>query len=239
MLAMAQLYKEAGFPPGVVQFVSGAGMTGSLLSSHKGIAKISITGSIGAGIKVQEQATKSNLKNVTLELGGKSPAIVFDDADIQLAVNSCSHGFLFNSGQICAAASRVYVHESIATEFIASLKAEFEKAQSSLGSDPLDLSTALGPLADRAQLERVLSFIELGKKGAKLLTGGRRKGEKGCFLEPTLFVEPKQDNAVYKDEIFGPVLVVRPFKTEEEVIALANDSDYGLSGKFNSSNQEL
>ena len=231
MLAMARFYKEAGFPQGVVQFVSGAGLTGALLSSHKQIAKISITGSIAAGIKVQEQATKSNLKKVVLELGGKSPAIVFNDADFKLALGNCSHGFLVNTGQICTAASRLYVQEDIAPRFIAAVKAEFEKAASSMGSDPREKTTSLGPLADHAQFERVMSFIDVGKKSARLLTGGKRKGDKGCFIEPTIFLDPEHDSSVYKEEIFGPVLVLRTFKTEDEAIALANNTLYGLAGK--------
>lgn len=231
MLAMAKFYKEAGFPSGVVQFVNGAAATGALLASHKGIAKVSITGSIFAGIKVQEQATRSNLKKVVLELGGKSPAIVFRDADLDLALGCCAHGFLANSGQICAASSRLYVQAEIAPKFIESMKAEFEKAGSSLGSDPLDMSTGLGPLADHSQLDRVLSFVRSGMETATLLTGGKRKGNRGCFMEPTIFLNPEQDSAIYKQEIFGPVLVIKTFETEEEVINLANETDYGLSGK--------
>ncbi|KAE9372605.1 putative aldehyde dehydrogenase [Stipitochalara longipes BDJ] len=236
MLSMAGLYKEAGFPPGVIQFLSGGGHTGALLSSHKQIAKISITGSIGAGIKVQEQATKSNLKKVVLELGGKSPAIVFSDTDFELALGSCSHGFLFNSGQICAAASRCYVQEDIAPKFIESMKAEFEQAASVLGADPLERTTVLGPLADKAQFDRVLSFVAAGSKSAKLLTGGKRKGERGYFFEPTIFLEPADDNPAYKEEIFGPVLVIKTFKTEEEVIELANNTDFGLAACIYTSN---
>ena len=237
MLSMARFYKEAGFPPGVVQFISGAAATGALLSSHMQISKISITGSIGAGIKVQEQATKSNLKKVVLELGGKSPAIVFDDADLPTALGSTSHGFLFNSGQICAAASRLYVQEGIAPKFIEALKVEFENATKAMGADPREKATSLGPLADKAQFDRVLSFIEAGKQGAQLLIGGVRKGEKGCFVEPTIFLNPAKDNCCYKDEIFGPVLLVNTFKTEEEVIALANNTTYGLVGTFQKSTQ--
>ncbi|OBT81303.1 hypothetical protein VE02_10032, partial [Pseudogymnoascus sp. 03VT05] len=195
VLAMARFYKEAGFPPGVVQFVSGAGHT-------------------GAGIKVQEQAAKSNLKKVVLELGGKSPAIVFNDADFQLALANCSHGFLVNTGQICAAASRLYVQEGISPKFIAAVKAEFEKAASTMGSDPRERTTSLGPLADKAQFERVMSFIHAGKRSAKLLTGGKRKDSKGWFVEPTIFLDPDHDSSVYKEEIFGPVLVIRTFKTD-------------------------
>lgn len=236
---MARFYKEAGFPSGVVQFVSGAAATGALLASHKEIAKISITGSIGAGVKVQEQATRSNLKKVVLELGGKSPAVVFSDADLDLAITCCAYGFLANSGQICAAASRLYVQEDIAPKFIESIKVEFEKAGSVMGLDPLELTTKLGPLADHTQLDRVLSFVETGKRTATLLTGGNRKGNKGCFMEPTIFLNPEPDSEIYKQEIFGPILVIKTFRTEEEVVDMANRTDYGLAGKLPSCFQVL
>jgi aldehyde dehydrogenase (NAD+) len=230
MLALAELYAEAGFPPGVVQFLSGAASTGALLSSHMQISKISITGSLGAGIKVQEQATKSNLKKVTLELGGKSPAIVFDDADIPTAVGGCSFGFLFNTGQVCAAASRVYVQESIAPKFIEAIKEAFKVSIDGLGSNPAEKTTQLGPVADQQQYDRVMSFIEEGKASAELIVGGSRKGTRGCFIEPTIFLNPRPGSTIYKDEIFGPVLVVKTFKTEEDVITMANNTTYGLAG---------
>jgi aldehyde dehydrogenase (NAD+) len=214
----------------VVQFVSGDWKTGALLSSHMQIAKISITGSLGAGLKVQEQAARSNLKAVTLELGGKSPAIVFGDADINAALGGCSAGFLFNSGQVCAAASRVYVQEDIATKFIELLKGQFEDSNRDMGANPIDKTTVLGPLADQQQFHRVLDFIEKGKSSATLITGGGRKGTKGCFMQPTIFLNPASDSPIYKDEIFGPVLVVKTFKTEEEVAKLANNTTYGLAG---------
>jgi aldehyde dehydrogenase (NAD+) len=231
---LGQLFADAGFPPGVVQIVSGGAATGALLSSHMQIAKISITGSLEASLKVQEQASKSNLKKVVLELGGKSPAIVFSDADIPTALGSCSLGFLVNSGQICAAASRVYVQEDIAASFIEGLKGQFESASKALGADPKVKTTHLGPLADKQQFDRVMSFIEKGKRTAVLITGGARKAEKGCFVEPTIFLNPALDSPIYKEEIFGPVLVVKTFKTEEEVIDLANDTTYGLVGELNS-----
>jgi aldehyde dehydrogenase (NAD+) len=228
---LGQLFADAGFPPGVVQIVSGGAATGALLSSHMEIAKISITGSLGAGLKVQEQASKSNLKKVVLELGGKSPAIVFSDADIPTALGSCSLGFLVNAGQICAAASRVYVQEDIAPAFIDGVKGQFEGASKALGADPKEKTTHLGPLADKQQFDRVMSFIEKGKQTAELITGGARKGEKGYFVEPTIFLNPALDSPVYKEEIFGPVLVIKTFKTEEEAIELANDTTYGLVGE--------
>ncbi|KAI9817875.1 MAG: hypothetical protein M1827_000994 [Pycnora praestabilis] len=229
VLAVAPLLVEAGFPPGVVNLVSGAGNTGHLLSSHMGVAKVSFTGSGGAGRKVQKAAAESNLKRVTLELGGKSPALVFKDADIENALGHCSSGFLLNSGQVCAAASRAIVHEDIAPQFITALKAQFEAASATLGADPMEPTTILGPLPDQAQLDSVMSFIEQGKKDAELIVGGNRKGETGWFVEPTIFFNPPTESQIWREEIFGPVLCVRTFSTEEEAIELANDTVFGLS----------
>ena len=231
MIALGKFFAEAGFPPGVVQFVSGNWETGALLSSHMKISKISITGSLAAGLKVQEQAAKSNLKEVTLELGGKSPAIIFDDADMEVALRGCSAGFLFNSGQICASASRLYVQESVATKFVEALKDQFETLGAGMGVDPSLKTAGLGPLADEQQFERVLGYIEKGKQTASLLTGGAAKGTSGYFVLPTIFMNPAADSPIYKEEIFGPVLVIKTFKTESEVLELANDSIYGLAGK--------
>lgn len=139
-----------------------------------------------------------------------------------------SQGFLFNSGQACIATSRLFVQSSIADKFIETLKAHFEGAASALG-DPTEASTMLGPLADNKQLERVLGFIEAGKSEAKLLVGGERKGDKGAFVTPTIFLNPGKDASIYKEEIFGPVLSILTFETEEEAIKLANDTSYGLS----------
>ncbi|KAK0660966.1 Retinal dehydrogenase 2 [Lasiodiplodia hormozganensis] len=238
VLALGALIKEAGFPPGVVQLVSGGGSTGALLASHPAIAKISFTGSVATGRKIQEAAIRSNMKRVTLELGGKSPALVFADADLDNAVQQCSINFLLNSGQVCVAASRTLVQEEIADAFVERLKAVFEHTAKAMrdptleGAHPLQF---LGPMADRAQFDRVMGFIERAKAAAadadngKLLTGGGRVGDKGLFVEPTIFVNPKPDSEIYKQEVFGPVSTVRTFKTEEEAVALANDTSYGLS----------
>ena len=197
-----------------------------------GIGKISFTGSLAAGRKVQDAATKSNLKRCTLELGGKSPAIIFSDAHLDNALDMNAKGFLVNSGQICAAASRVLVHEKIAPDFIKGLKAKFEGMSDVMG-DTLDPKTALGPMADKAQYDRVMSFLETGKKsGAEVLTGGNRFGDKGCFIEPTIFLNTKAKDQIYTDEIFGPVLIVKTFKTEDEAIDLANDTSYGLAASI-------
>ncbi|KAH7125579.1 putative aldehyde dehydrogenase, partial [Dendryphion nanum] len=228
VLVLARLFKEAGFPPGVINIISGDGPTGALLASHMGIDKISFTGSGSAGRKVVDAANKSNMKKVTLELGGKSPSLVFEDADIKNAVMGNSRGFLYNSGQICVAASRLFVQSSIAPAFIDALKSAFEAVDESTG-DPTASATAMGPLADTKQLESVLRFIEAGKKEAKLLVGGEKKGDKGAFVQPTIFLDAGDGAKIYREEIFGPVLTVRTFETEEEGLKLANDTSYGLS----------
>ncbi|KAF2734914.1 aldehyde dehydrogenase [Polyplosphaeria fusca] len=228
ILVLARLFKEAGFPDGAVNILTGDGKTGALMASHMDVDKISFTGSGASGRKVVDAANKSNMKKVTLELGGKSPSVVFADADIPNAVTGNSQGFLFNSGQACIAASRLFVHSSIADQFIEHLKQAFEGAQQIMG-DPSEPTTMLGPLADTKQLERVLGFIETGKTEAKLLVGGARKSDKGAFVQPTVFLNPGKDSTIYKEEIFGPVLSVLTFETEEEAIKLANDTAYGLS----------
>lgn len=174
----------------------------------------------------------SNLKRVVLELGGKSPSLVFEDADIQNALQHHSKNFLFNTGQACVAATRLFVHEDIAESFVKELKAEFEQLSKGAGS-PLDPDTFYGPLADGLQYERVMSFFEIGKQEAELVTGGQRNGafKNGYHVEPTIFLNPADNARIYREEIFGPVLVIRTFKTEEEAIKLANDTNFGLSGK--------
>jgi aldehyde dehydrogenase (NAD+) len=229
VLALAPLYAEAGFPPGVVQFVPGGRDTGAALANHMKIDKISFTGSIMGGRGVQAAATKSNMKRVTLELGGKSPCIVFNDAPMEAAIGGVGQGFLANSGQICAAASRVLVQEDIAPKFQEAVKAQFEAVGKKMGSNPLEPTTTHGPVVDKAQYDRVMSYIDIGKNDAQLLTGGSRKGDKGCLIEPTIFVNPKEGSRIWTEEIFGPVLSMQTFKTEEEAIELANDSTYGLS----------
>ncbi|KAK4579889.1 hypothetical protein LTR86_000090 [Recurvomyces mirabilis] len=228
LAAYGDLVNEAGFPPGVINIVSGAGATGSLLANHMQIAKIAFTGSATAGRAVMAASAKSNLKHVSLELGGKSPALIFDDADLDNAVANNSDAFLRNSGQICFAASRVLVQEGIAPKFIEAIKVAFEKAGEKMG-DPSLKETMFGPLADKKQFERVMSFLDEGRKeGLEYLTGGSRKGDKGTFVQPTIILKPDVKSKVFTDEIFGPVIVLRTFKTEEEAIELANDTTYGL-----------
>lgn len=176
-LALGELIREAGFPPGVFQVLSGDGSTGAILSSHMRVSKISFTGSVGTGKKIMEMAAKSNLKRVTLELGGKSPAIVFDDADIENAVHWCTSAIVANTGQVCFAASRVYVHEGIYDRFIE----EYQRVmadKSKVVGNPKDPSMEIGPLVDADQFDRVAGFIERGQKNAagKLVVGGKKLG---------------------------------------------------------------
>lgn len=225
-LPVGELITKAGFPPGVINLLSGDGSTGALMASHMDIKKISYTGSVSTGKKVQIAATNSNLKRVTLELGGKSPSIIFKDADLENALLYSSQNFLVNSGQICVAATRVLVQEEIAEEFTAGLRARFNKFKEALG-DPSLQSTFLGPLADTAQKDRVMSFFEQAEKdGVEFLAGGKSNGN---FVEPTIMNNPPLNSSVWRDEIFGPALAIRTFATDEEAIELANDTTYGLA----------
>jgi aldehyde dehydrogenase (NAD+)/retinal dehydrogenase len=231
-LAVASLFERAGFPPGVVQVITGPGSTGALLAKHMRIRKISFTGSVGTGKKIQVAAAQSNLKRVTLELGGKSPAIVFDDANLENALTWTINGILARSGQLCVAASRVYVQRTIADQFIEEYKKKMAAAANDLG-DPQDAGIRLGPMVDESHLERVKAMVERGRLEAELVVGGARYGDKGCFMEPTVFLNPKNDAEIYKNEIFGPVSIIKTFETEEEVLKLANDTEFGLmSGVF-------
>ncbi|KAJ5581016.1 hypothetical protein N7450_007317 [Penicillium hetheringtonii] len=220
---IAFLASEKGIlPPGVIQSLSGAGETGALLASHMRIRKVSFTGSVPTGKKIQEAAAKSNLKRVTLELGGKSPSAIFDDCNFDNAVWWSVFAITQNTGQACFAASRVYVQESIADKFIEA----FTKGMSAKMNE-------LNPLADKSQLARVSNFITNDAGRTKILVGGKQHGEKGCYWEPTVFYNPAKDAQIYKEEIFGPVACISTFKDEEEFLRLANDSEFGLmSGVF-------
>ncbi|KAL7777530.1 hypothetical protein CFE70_004195 [Pyrenophora teres f. teres 0-1] len=227
-LALGTLIKEAGFPPGVFQILSGDGSTGALLASHMRIRKVSFTGSISTGKKIQEMAAKSNLKRVTLELGGKSPAIVFDDANLDNAVTWTANAITANTGQVCFAASRVYVQEGIYDQFIEKYKAAMKEKAKEIG-DPDEKTTTIGPLVDEAQFKRVQGFIERGQQGqGTLAIGGKRIGTSGYYIEPTVFTDVDPASEIHCEEIFGPVSVVKSFKTEEEIVKLANNTNFGL-----------
>jgi len=228
-LRLAQLVEETGFPAGVVNVVTGDGATtGNLLARHKGVDKVSFTGSTTTG-KMILQDSIADLKRVSLELGGKSPVFIFSDANLSKAIPGAAMGIFANSGQVCAAGSRLYIHDTVYDQVVEGV-AEFAKNMK-LG-DGMDEGVNLGPLISEKQRARVMSFIEAGKEqGARLITGGEQPNRKGFFVEPTVFVDVKPDMAIFREEIFGPVLSVMRFKEEsfDDLAALANDTIYGLS----------
>ncbi|KAI0087988.1 putative 1-pyrroline-5-carboxylate dehydrogenase [Irpex rosettiformis] len=228
ILKVAEYFNAAGFPPGVVNIVNGYGQTvGQALADHRDIGKLTFTGSTLVGRKIMESAAKTNLKRVTLELGGKSPTLVFDDADLQRAVTGTVLNIFHNSGQMCTAGSRIYVQEGIYDRFVEAFAAAARGIKVGNGFDG---NCDQGPLVSEIQMKRVLGYVESGKaEGAKVLTGGSRQGDKGFFVPPTIFVNTTPDMKIVREEIFGPVCMIIKFKTEEEAIEHANDTEYGLS----------
>lgn len=182
-LYLGKLVNEAGFPPGTFNIVSGGELTGRLLATHMGIDQISFTGSAGAGKQIAQAASKSNLKRVALELGGKSPSIIFPDAKLEVAIPWCVNGILVLSGQVCFASSRVYVHESVKEQVVEQMKASFESMDSSFG-DPLDRNVDFPPLVNQGHYDRVQRFIDRGKEEATLVTGGKAMFAKVCISQP-------------------------------------------------------
>ncbi|TFY75635.1 hypothetical protein EWM64_g8377 [Hericium alpestre] len=226
-LRMCSLIKEAGFPDGVVNVLVGYGPTvGAAISEHMGIPKVAFTGSAIVGRKIMEAAAKTNLKKVTLELGGKSPNIIFNDADLDKAVNWTAQGLYWNNGQVCCAGSRIYVQAGIYDAFLARFIAISQALR--LGN-PLDAETYLGPLVSQVQFDRVMGYIESGKAaGATVHLGGARHGAEGYWVQPTIFTDVTPDMRIVREEIFGPVAVVIRFEDEEDVLRQANDTLYGL-----------
>ncbi|KAG6587949.1 aldehyde dehydrogenase family 2 member C4-like [Cucurbita moschata] len=227
-LFYAHLAKLAGIPDGVLNVVTGYGYTaGSAIAYHMDIDKVSFTGSTKVGRSIMQAASESNLKQVSLELGGKSPLLIFDDADVNKAVDIAVLGIFYNKGETCAASSRVLVQEGIYDEFV---KKIIEKAKSWVVGDPFDPKVQYGPQVDEKQLKKILEYIEHGKReGATLATGGRRIGEVGYYVEPTIFTDVKEHSLIAQDEIFGPFLCVIKFKTIEEGIKIANNTKFGLA----------
>ncbi|KAJ7602882.1 aldehyde dehydrogenase [Roridomyces roridus] len=229
-LKFAELVVEAGFPPGVVNIINGYGpVVGQAIAEHPDIAKVAFTGSTLVGRKVMEASAKSNLKVVTLELGGKSPTIVFDDSDLDQALKWTMQAMYANMGQSCVAGSRVFVHEGIYDEFIQKFSAMVQGLGQTAG-DPFSANTMHGPQVSQVQFDRIMGYIDSGKsEGATVHTGGERHGTEGFFIKPTIFTDVHPEMKIVKEEIFGPVAVVLKFKTEEEVIEAANATTYGLS----------
>lgn len=231
ILVFGQLIKEAGFPPGVVNFINGYGKeAGSALVEHPLVDKIAFTGSTATATRIMAVAART-LKNITLETGGKSPLLVFGDADLDQAVKWSHLGIMSNQGQICTATSRILVQDSVYDEFLKRFRETVETV-SKVGNQ-WDKDIYQGPQVSKAQYDRVLEYIEIGKKeGATLASGGERVkvngSDKGFFVAPTVFTDVTPQMSIFRDEIFGPVVAIGRFKTEEEAIALANDTTYGL-----------
>ncbi|MFI2477692.1 aldehyde dehydrogenase family protein [Nocardia xishanensis] len=225
-LLLGELFEEAGFPPGVVNIVTGYGDAGAALTAHSDVDKVAFTGSTEVG-KLVVDAAKGNLKKVSLELGGKSPNIVFADADLDLAVTGSVNAWLFNHGQCCVAGTRMFVEESIFEQFTQAVADAAAQVKIGPGLDP---ATQLGPLISQEQFDRVTGYIEAGlRDGARALTGGRRHGGTGFFVEPTVFVDVRPSLSIVREEIFGPVVAAIPFSSEDDLVAAANDSEYGLA----------
>ncbi|KAH8930254.1 putative Iad1-indole-3-acetaldehyde dehydrogenase [Atractiella rhizophila] len=216
------------FPPGVVNVLSGFGpVAGAAIASHMKIEKVAFTGSTLTGRTIMKAAAASNLKKVTLELGGKSPNIIFDDADLDQAVKWSSFGLFFNGGQCCHAGSRVYVQETIYDKFMEKFVAHVKSLKV---GDPFQQDTFQGPQVSQLQFDRIMNYIKIGKEeGATALIGGERHGNEGYFIQPTIFSDVKPDHKIMREEIFGPVVAVAKFKDEEDIIKQANDSFYGLA----------
>ncbi|KAM9331104.1 aldehyde dehydrogenase 1A1-like [Gastrophryne carolinensis] len=227
-LHMGSLIKEAGFPPGVVNIVPGFGPTaGAAISNHMDVDKVAFTGSTGVGKLIKQAAGQTNLKRVSLELGGKSPVIVCADADLDAVIEFTHQGQFYHQGQVCAAGSRIFVEESIYDEFV---RRSVERAKKRVLGDPLKPGVDHGPQVNKQQYDKILELIESGKKeGAKLQCGGGPWGNKGFFIQPTVFSDVKDEMRIAKEEIFGPVQQLMKFKTLEEVIKRANNTTYGLA----------
>jgi len=232
-LMICQLIKEAGFPAGVVNVLNGYGdPCGSAIANHMKLAKVAFTGSSAVGRKIAMAAASSNLKRCSLELGGKSPMIVCKDADLDQAAQSCHIGLFINMGQCCCASSRIYVQEDVHDEFLAKITALAKRLRTK-GDTTSETDVPicdLGPQIDSIQFNKILSYIEDGKKGgAKCVLGGGREGDKGYFVQPTVFTDVTDDMKIAREEIFGPVMQLMKFKTLEEAVTRANDTHYGLA----------
>ncbi|XP_071780132.2 aldehyde dehydrogenase 1A1-like [Centroberyx gerrardi] len=233
-LHMAALIKEAGFPPGVVNVLPGYGQTaGCAISHHMDIDKVAFTGSTAVGKLIQKAAGDTNLKRITLELGGKNPNIVFADCDLEYAVEQAHSGLFFNQGQCCLAGSRVFVEEPIYDEFV---RRSVEKARSKVLGDPLLPGVDQGPQIDQKQFDKIMELIASGEReGATLECGGSAWGQRGLFIQPTVFSNVTDDMRIAKEEIFGPVQQIMCFRSVQEVIQRANATQYGLAaGVFTS-----
>jgi phenylacetaldehyde dehydrogenase len=225
------LILEAGFPPGVVNIITGDGTAGAAIAAHPGVDKVAFTGSTEVG-KLIVQAAAGNLKKVSLELGGKSPAIVFPDADLSVAIPGTASGIFFNMGQCCTAGSRLFVHERIFDKMMGGLAGEANKLKIGPGLDP---ETQMGPLVSDEQFRRVTGYLQSGREqGAEVVFGGRRHGDQGYFVEPTVLTRTTPEMKVVREEIFGPVVCAMPYSDDDldRIARQANDTEYGLAASI-------
>jgi len=225
-LKVAEILYEAGLPAGLYNVVQGMGEVGGALVTDPRVDKVSLTGSVPTGRKVYAAAA-AGIKHVTMELGGKSPLIVFEDADIENAVGGAILGNFYSSGQVCSNGTRVFVHKAIKDKFLARLT---ERLGNAVIGDPMDPKTSFGPMVSERQMNIVLNYIKKGQsEGARLVTGGKRVDRDGYYLEPTVFADVTDDMAIAREEIFGPVMAVLDFDDEDDVMARANDTEFGLA----------
>jgi phenylacetaldehyde dehydrogenase len=227
-LRLGEILQEAGLPPGVVNIITGFGETaGAALAAHPGVDKVAFTGSTEVG-RLIVQAAARDLKHVSLELGGKSPNIILEDADLDVAIPGAASAIFFNHGQCCCAGSRLFVHERLFDKVVAGVSDQASSIKLGSGMDP---STQMGPMVSEIQRDRVASYLDAGKRaGARAVTGGQVREGDGYFIEPTVFVDTNPDMKIVKEEIFGPVVTVAPFrKADEELVRQANDTIYGLA----------
>ena len=227
-LRVGELIVEAGFPEGVVNILPGYGPTaGQAIARHLDVDKVAFTGSTEVGHLIMEAAAQTNLKRVTLELGGKSPNIVFADADMDQAIEGAHFALFFNQGQCCCAGSRLFVERKAYDQFV---ERSADRARRRIVGDPFDTKTEQGPQVDKDQFDKVMSYIESGKReGAKLMCGGDRSGDRGYFVQPTVFADVQDHMKISREEIFGPVMSIIPFDSVDEVVQRANNTVYGLA----------
>lgn len=225
-LKVAEVLHEAGLPAGLYNVVQGMGEVGNALVTDARVDKVSLTGSVPTGRKVYAAAA-AGIKHVTMELGGKSPLIVFEDADVENAVSGAILGNFYSSGQVCSNGTRVFVHKAIKEQFLTRLA---ERLGNAVIGDPMDPETSFGPMVSQRQMDIVLGYIEKGQaEGARLVTGGKKLQRDGYFLEPTVFADVTDSMVIAREEIFGPVMAVLDFEEEDEVLARANDTEFGLA----------
>lgn len=225
-LKVAEILHEAGLPAGVYNVIQGLGDVGAALVSHKDVDKVSLTGSVPTGRKVYAAAA-AGVKHVTMELGGKSPLIIFDDADVENAVSGAILGNFYSSGQVCSNGTRVFVHKAIKEAF---LKRLAERLAGAVIGDPIDPATSFGPMVSERQMDIVQSYIAKGKaEGARLVYGGERVDRPGFYLQPTVFADVTDDMTIAREEIFGPVMAVLDFEDEADVLTRANATEFGLA----------